>query len=206
MQANSPSSCRRVNVDAAKAGADRRGDRGLQGTAGAADAFQHAIGQRRARAGHHIDAGLLHVPIDFHAGGIDAHAGGLGQFGSGAIASNQGNFVSHRASSSAQFLQSLPGGPAATSTVRAKLTQPLASVNAVTVAAGIRHPGSGLPSDQRQPTFAPPGASGRVTLPPSNSRQLGFAMNRACQKRQLLSQVFRRAALAGVPGDSYRAE
>ena len=57
-----------------------RGDRGLQGALRAADAFHHGVGQRRAGPGHDVDAGLLHVPIDLHAGGVDALAGRLGQF------------------------------------------------------------------------------------------------------------------------------
>ena len=35
------------------------------------------VGQRRARAGHHVDAGLLHIPVDLHAGGVDAAASRL---------------------------------------------------------------------------------------------------------------------------------
>ncbi len=61
----------------------------------AADAVQHAVGQRRAGAGHHIDAGLLHVPVDLHAGRVDARAGGFGQFRSGAVAGNQRHVVGH---------------------------------------------------------------------------------------------------------------
>ena len=84
-----------MDVDAAKAGADRRGDGGLQRALGAADAFHDGVGQRRAQPFHDVDAGLLHVPIDFHAGGVDALAGRLGQFRTGAVAGNQRNFVCH---------------------------------------------------------------------------------------------------------------
>ena len=48
---------------------------------------------------HHVDARLLHVPVDLHAGGVDASPGGLGQFGSHAVAGDQRHFISHFVSS-----------------------------------------------------------------------------------------------------------
>ena len=54
-----------------------------------------AVGQRRAEPLHDVDAGLLHVPIDFDARGIDALAGRLGQLGAGAVAGDQSNFMCH---------------------------------------------------------------------------------------------------------------
>ena len=84
-----------VDVDAAKAGADRRGDGGLEGTLGAANAVHDRVGQGRATFQHHIDAGLLDVPIDFDAGRIDAAPRRLGQFRTRAISRDQRNFVCH---------------------------------------------------------------------------------------------------------------
>ena len=84
-----------MDVDTAKARADWRGDRAFERALGAADAFHHRVGQRSAEPGHHIDSGLLHVPIDFDARRIDALAGRLGQLGAGAVAGNQRDFMSH---------------------------------------------------------------------------------------------------------------
>ena len=69
-----------VDVDAAEAGAHGRGDGGLQGAAGAADALHRGLRQRRAQSGHHVHARLLHVPVDLHAGRVDAAPRGRGQF------------------------------------------------------------------------------------------------------------------------------
>ena len=77
-----------MHVDAAEAGPDRRGDGRLQGTSRAADARQRFLRQGGAGLRHDIDARLLHVPIDFHAGGIDATPRRFGQIRSGSIASN----------------------------------------------------------------------------------------------------------------------
>ena len=84
-----------IDVDAAKAGADGRGDRRLQRTLGALHAFHGGVRQRRAGAGHDVDAGFLDVPVDFDAGGVDALAGSLGQLRTGAIADNQRHVVCH---------------------------------------------------------------------------------------------------------------
>ena len=61
----------------------------------AADALHHRVGQRRAGPLHHVDAGLLHVPVDLDAGGVDASAGRLGQFRADAVAGDQRHFVCH---------------------------------------------------------------------------------------------------------------
>ena len=85
-----------VDVDAAEAGADGRGDRGLEGHLGAAARFDHAVGDRGAELGHDVDAGLLLVPVDRDAGGLDAHLGGLGQLRPDAVAADERHFVRHR--------------------------------------------------------------------------------------------------------------
>ena len=85
-----------MDVDRAKAGADGRGDRGLEGAA--------ACGGRwpaRYRAAACRVLAITSTPASctsqliFHAGGIDAHAGRFGQFRSGAVAGDQGYVVSH---------------------------------------------------------------------------------------------------------------
>ena len=98
-----------VDVDAAEAGADGRGDGGLQGTAGAADAFQDGVRQRRAGPLHHVDPRLLHVPVDLHAGGVHAPPGGLGQFRAHPVAGNQGYFVGHRLASQSNMSETRHG-------------------------------------------------------------------------------------------------
>ena len=85
-----------VDVEAAEARADRRGDGGLQRASGAADALHRGLGQRRARARHHVHAGLLDVPLNLHARSIDATPRRRGQFGPNAVAGNQCHIVSHR--------------------------------------------------------------------------------------------------------------
>ena len=67
-------------------------------TLGAADALHHAVGQRRAEPLHHVDAGLLHVPIDFDARGVDTALGRLGQFRTGAVTGDQRNLMCHQSS------------------------------------------------------------------------------------------------------------
>ena len=85
-----------VDVDAAEAGAHRRGDGGLQGALRTADARQGCVRQGRTAAGHHVQACLLNVPLDCHAGRLDTAARRLGQFRSDAVAGNQRYFVSHK--------------------------------------------------------------------------------------------------------------
>ncbi len=50
-------------------------------------------GQRSARGLHHVDAGLLDIPLETDAGRVEHAAGGLGEFGPGAVAGNQGDRV-----------------------------------------------------------------------------------------------------------------
>ena len=78
-----------MDVQTAESGADGGGDGGLQGTAGAADAFQHRLRQRRTQPFHDVDAGLLHVPANLHARRVHALPGRLGQFRPDAIPGNQ---------------------------------------------------------------------------------------------------------------------
>ena len=103
----------KMHVDAAKARAHGRGDRGLQGTPGTADAFQDGIGQRIARPLHEVHARLLYVPVDLHARGIHAPPGRFGEFRSRAITGDQGDFMHH-------FSALLAGG----STIFPKLYRP----------------------------------------------------------------------------------
>ena len=84
-----------VDVDAAEAGAYRGGDGRLQGTTGPPHAFHDGVGQRGAGSLHHVDARLLDIPVNPHAGGVDAAPRRLGQFRSHAIARNQRHLMSH---------------------------------------------------------------------------------------------------------------
>ncbi len=84
-----------VDVDRAEAGADRRGDRGLERDLGPPARLDHAVGHGGADLGHDVDAGLLDVPVDGDAGGLDAELGGLGQLGTDAVAGDQGHFMGH---------------------------------------------------------------------------------------------------------------
>jgi hypothetical protein len=90
-----PQGLAEIDIDTAETRAHRRGDGGLQGTAGAADALEHGVGDRVAGAGHEVHARLLHVPMDIYAGGVNRAAGRFGQFRPDAIAGNQGYFVRH---------------------------------------------------------------------------------------------------------------
>jgi len=78
-----------VHVDAAKAGADRRCDRGLQGDAVARDRLDRRVGQRGAFAFHDVHARLGEVPCDGRAGGVDASARRLGDLRADPVAGNQ---------------------------------------------------------------------------------------------------------------------
>ncbi len=113
-----PQGLPQVDVDAAKAGAHRRRDRGLQRALGAANALQHGVGQRRAEPFHHVDARFLHVPMDLDARGVDAAAGRRGQFGPGAVAGNQRNLVCHGGESLAACLGGKMAGLQATQAIR----------------------------------------------------------------------------------------
>src|SRR5262249_7135299 len=85
-----------VDVDAAEAGTDRRGDGGLQGDLGASTRLDHAVRDWSTELFHYIDAGVLLVPADGHAGRLDAQLGGLGQFRPHSIAADERHFVRHR--------------------------------------------------------------------------------------------------------------
>ena len=85
-----------ADVDRAETAADRRGDRALDGDAGAADRFQRPLRARvAAELNHAGGARLLQVPVELDAGRLETPAGGLGQLGAGAVARDQGDFVRH---------------------------------------------------------------------------------------------------------------
>ncbi len=42
-----------------------------------------------------VDAGLVAVPVEVHAGGLEDAPGGLGQLGAGAVAGDEGHVVRH---------------------------------------------------------------------------------------------------------------
>ena len=79
------------HVDAAEARADRRRDRPLDRHLVAADRLEHVLGQRRAVLLHHVEAGVVHLPDDGHAGGGDHGLERGGQLGAGAVAGDQGH-------------------------------------------------------------------------------------------------------------------
>src|SRR5205823_5494484 len=75
-----------VDVDATEPGAHRRGDRGLERNLGAPARLNDAVGHGCTEPGHHVDACLLDVPVDLHAGRVDTGPRGLGEFGTDAVA------------------------------------------------------------------------------------------------------------------------
>ena len=87
------------DVDAAKAGADRGGDRSLDGDLVAPHRLEDGLGERRAVLLHDVEAGLPALPLDGHAGGLDHRDEGVGELGPGAVAGDQGHAVGHGAPS-----------------------------------------------------------------------------------------------------------
>src|SRR5690606_36460475 len=81
-----------VDVDAAEALTDGRGNGGLEGHLVGLDRLEHALGDL-ALGLDDFDAALLHVPIDLHAGGIDALAGGFGNFRTNTVTGDQRDLV-----------------------------------------------------------------------------------------------------------------
>ena len=84
------------DVDRAEALADRCRDRALERDAVAADRLERLLGQRVAAVlGHHVGAGRAHVPLELDARRVEHAACRLGQLGTGAVAGDQGDAVSH---------------------------------------------------------------------------------------------------------------
>ncbi len=81
-----------VHVDAAESLANRRRDRRLECDFIRLDRLQDAIGNF-ALGLNDFDAAILHIPIDFDAGGLDAFAGGFSDFWADAVARNQSHSV-----------------------------------------------------------------------------------------------------------------
>ncbi len=84
-----------VDVDRAEAGADRSGDRRLEGDLGPPAGLDDGVGDGCPDLGHDVDARFLDVPVDRDAGCLDAKLRGLGQFGADAVAGDQGHVMGH---------------------------------------------------------------------------------------------------------------
>ena len=84
------------DVDGAKAGADRRRDRALQRDAVPLDRIECVLRERRPRRLHHVDARLLHVPLERDARGLEHAARRLGELGACSVSGNQRHGVRHR--------------------------------------------------------------------------------------------------------------
>ena len=56
---------------------------------------ERLVGQRRARCLHHVDAGLLHVPVERDTGRLENAARRLRQLGAGAVAGDESHAVRH---------------------------------------------------------------------------------------------------------------
>ena len=91
------------DVDRAETGADRGGDRALDGDLVALDGLEGLGRQRGAGGLHDVDACLLHVPVEGRTGGrggrLQDAAGGLGQLGPGAVTGDEGHAMGRHAGS-----------------------------------------------------------------------------------------------------------
>ena len=77
------------HVHAAEAGADRRGDRALDGDLVLADRLDDVVGQRRAVLVHDVLAGVGDLPLDVDAGRLDDAAHRRGDLGTDAVAGDE---------------------------------------------------------------------------------------------------------------------
>jgi len=84
------------DVHGAEPGADRRRDRALERDLVPPDRIERRVGERRAGLRHHVDAGLLHVPVELDPRCLQDAARGLRQFGACSVAGNEGDAVGHR--------------------------------------------------------------------------------------------------------------
>jgi hypothetical protein len=90
------------HVDAAEPGADRGGQRPLDGHAVAADGVQHVVGQGRAVLVDDLGPGLLDVPVERHAGALEDPAGRLRQLRSDPVPGDERDAMGHGGSSFAR--------------------------------------------------------------------------------------------------------
>src|SRR4051795_10357408 len=85
------------HVDRAEPGADRRGDRALDGDTVATDRVDRLLRERSAGRLHDVNAGFLHIPVERRSDGagrgLEYSPSCLGQFGPGAITGNEGHAV-----------------------------------------------------------------------------------------------------------------
>ncbi len=85
-----------VDVHAPESGADRRGDRCLEGHLGAPARLDHAVGDGRSELGHDIDAGILLVPADGDTRRLDAQLRGFGELRPDTVAADERHFIRHQ--------------------------------------------------------------------------------------------------------------
>jgi hypothetical protein len=84
------------DVDRPEAAADRRGDRALEGDAGALDRVENVLGQRVAAVAlHHVCARVLDVPLELDAGRLEHSPGRFRQLRPGSIAGDECHLVGH---------------------------------------------------------------------------------------------------------------
>ena len=94
-----------ADVDRAEAAADRRRDRPFERRSVLPDRLEHVLRKRVAVVlGHHVGAGLLHVPVELDPRRLEDAAGRLGELGAGAVAGNQGHAMRHSAADSTDGL------------------------------------------------------------------------------------------------------
>src|SRR5665213_537321 len=84
------------HVDGAEAGADRGRDRALECHLVAPDRVERFLGQGRSGGLHHVDARLLHVPVEGDTGRFENAARSLGELRPCPVAGTKGDAVRSR--------------------------------------------------------------------------------------------------------------